>query len=168
MSAASSSDVPVLSVRALNRATLDRQHLLRRTTMSVPDLLESLVGMQAQTPHTAYVGLWTCLQGFRPDDLSERLLDRSVVRVALQRGTIHLVTASDAWGLRPLVQPVLDRAQKGQFGKRLQGVDMAEVTAMGRAFVDTEPRTFKALGDHLLTRWPDRDRAALERASGPA
>lgn len=33
---------------------------------------------------------------------------------------------------------------------------------MGRAFVDEEPRTFKALGDHLLTRWPDRDRLALE------
>jgi hypothetical protein len=35
---------------------------------------------------------------------------------------------------------------------------------MGRAFVETEPRTFKALGDHLLTRWPDRDRFGLEQA----
>ena len=35
---------------------------------------------------------------------------------------------------------------------------------MGRAFVDMEPRTFRALGDHLLTRWPDRDRMALEQA----
>ena len=74
------------------------------------------------------------------------------------------MTARDAWGLRPLVQPVLDRALKGQFGKRLEGVDVAEVVAMGRAFVDTEPRTFRALGDHLLTRWPDRDRMALEQA----
>ena len=155
---------PVLTVRALNRATLERQHLLRRSTLSVVELLETLVGMQAQTPHTAYVGLWTRLEGFRPDDLAERLLDRSVVRLALQRGTIHLVTARDAWGLRPLVQPVLDRALKGQFGKRLDGVDLAEVVAVGRAFVDTEPRTFKALGDHLLTRWPDRDRMALEQA----
>lgn len=158
------SDAPVLTVRALNRATLERQHLLRRSTLSVPDLLETLVGLQAQTPHTAYVGLWTRLQGFRPDDLSERLLDRSIVRLALQRGTIHLVTARDAWGLRPLVQPVLDRALKGQFGKRLEGIDLAEVVAAGRAFVDTEPRTFRALGDHLLTRWPDRDRMALEQA----
>ena len=159
-----SPDATVLTVRALNRATLERQHLLRRSSLSVVELLETLVGMQAQTPHTAYVGLWTRLDGFRPDDLSERLLDRSVVRLALQRGTIHLVTARDAWGLRPLVQPVLDRALKGQFGKRLDGVDLAEVVAMGRAFVDAEPRTFKALGDHLLTRWPDRDRMALEQA----
>ncbi len=84
--------------------------------------------------------------------------------MALMRGTIHLVTARDAWGLRPLVQPVMDRVQKGQFGKRLAGVDLDEVVAMGRAFVDEQPRTFKALGDHLLTRWPDRDRFGLEQA----
>ena len=153
-----------LSVRALNRATLDRQLLLRRSTLSVPATLEHLVGMQAQTPHTAYVGLWTRLVDFRGEQLSDLLVDRSVVRMALMRGTIHLVTARDAWGLRPLVQPVMDRVQKGQFGKRLAGVDLDEVVAMGRAFVDEQPRTFKALGDHLLTRWPDRDRFGLEQA----
>ena len=149
--------------RALNRATLARQLLLERSTLSIPDAIEHLVGLQAQTPHTAYTGLWTRLEGFRPDDLSDLLVDRRVVRLALMRGTIHLVTARDAWGLRPLVQPVLDRVQKGQFGKRLVGVDPDEVVAMGRAFVDAEPRTFKALGDHLLTRWPGRDRFALEQ-----
>ena len=82
-----------ISLRALNRATLDRQLLLRRSRLSVPATLEHLVGMQAQTPHTAYVGLWTRLEGFRGDDLSTLLLDRSVVRIALMRGTIHLVTA---------------------------------------------------------------------------
>jgi hypothetical protein len=35
---------------------------------------------------------------------------------------------------------------------------------MGRAFVAEQPRTFKALGDHLLTKWPDRDRFGLEQA----
>ena len=153
-----------ISLRALNRATLDRQLLLRRSPLSVLATLEHLVGMQAQTPHTAYVGLWTRLEGFRGDDLSTHLLDRSVVRMALMRGTIHLVSARDAWGLRPLVQPVMDRVQKSQFGKRLAGVDLDEVVAMGRAFVDEQPRTFKALGDHLLTRWPDRDRFGLEQA----
>ena len=153
-----------IGLRALNRATLDRQLLLRRSPLSVTATLELLVGMQAQTPHTAYVGLWTRLEGFRGDDLSKLLLDRSVVRMALMRGTIHLVTARDAWGLRPLVQPVMDRVQKSQFGKRLAGVDLEEVVAMGRAFVDEEPRTFKALGDQLLTRWPDRDRFGLEQA----
>jgi Winged helix DNA-binding domain len=153
-----------ISRRALNRATLDRQLLLRRSTLTVPSTIEHLVGMQAQTPHTAYVGLWTRLADFRAEELSDLLADRSVVRMALMRGTIHLVTARDAWGLRPLVQPVMDRVQKSQFGKRLAGVDLDDVVAMGRAFVDEQPRTFKALGDHLLTRWPDRDRFALEQA----
>ena len=152
-----------LSVRALNRATLARQLLLDRSPLSVLATLDHLVGMQAQTPHTAYVGLWTRLEGFRGEHLSELLVERSVVRIALMRGTIHLVTAADAWGLRPLVQPVMDRVQKGQFGRRLDGVDLDEVVAMGRAFVDEGPRTFRALGDHLLRRWPDRDRFGLEQ-----
>jgi len=134
------------------------------TAAHIGSTLGHLVGMQAQTPHTAYVGLWTRLEGFRGDDLSTLLLDRSVVRMALMRGTIHLVTEADACGLRPLVQPVMDRVQKSQFGKRLAGVDLGEVLAMGRAFVDEQPRTFKALGDHLLTRWPHRDRFGLEQA----
>jgi hypothetical protein len=154
----------VLSLRALNRATLDRQLLLRRSGLSVTETLELLVGMQAQTPHTAYTGLWTRLEGFRPEELSELIVERAVVRIALMRGTIHLVTTRDAWGLRPLIQPLLDRVQRSQFGRRLEGVDLDEVVAMGRAFVEVQPRTFKALGDHLLTRWPDRDRLALEQA----
>ena len=153
-----------LDRRALNRATLARQSLLDRSTMSVEQMLERLVGMQAQTPHTAYVGLWSRIEDFRAQELSDRLVDRSVVRMALMRSTIHLVTAHDAWDLRRLLQPVLDRTQRGQFGRRLEGVDSDALVAMGREFVDERPRTFKELGDHLLTRWPDRDRMALEQA----
>ena len=143
-----------IGLRALNRATLARQLLLERSTMSIPAALEHLVGLQAQTPHTAYTGLWSRLEAFEPQALSDLIVDRRVVRLALMRGTIHMVTARDAWGLRPLVQPVLDRVQKSQFAKRLVDVDLDAVIASGRAFVDAEPRTFKALGDHLLERWP--------------
>jgi len=152
-----------LTRRALNRAALARQHLMERTTRPVADLLEHLVGLQAQTPHTAYVGIWSRLVDFDPEVLSSLLLDRRVVRLALMRGTIHLVTARDAWALRPLIQPVLDRVQK-TFDRRLEGIDGTELLARGRAYVDEEPRTFKALGDHLLERWLGRDRMALEQA----
>jgi hypothetical protein len=154
----------VLTRRALNRASLARQMLLERSDATVPDAIERLVGLQAQTPHTAYVGLWTRLAGFRPEHLADRMVDRSVVRLALMRGTIHMVTARDAWLLRPLVQPVLDRVQSSQFNRRLVGIDLGALVAEGRAFVDQEPRTFKRLGDHLLERWPDRDRLAMEQA----
>jgi hypothetical protein len=156
-------DAPLLTRRALNRASLARQLLLERSPLAIPAAIAHLVGLQAQTPHTAYTGLWSRLAAFEPGALSDLLVGRDVVRLALMRGTIHMVTARDAWALRPLVQPVMDRVQKGQFGKRLVGVDVDAVVVMGRAFVDIEPRTFKALGDHLLTRWPDRDRFALEQ-----
>ncbi len=126
-------------------------------------MVARLVGLQAQTPHTAYVGLWTRIERFDPEDLSDLLVRRAVVRIALMRGTIHLVTASDAVDLRPLVQPVFDRVQRSQFGRRLEGVDPAELVDLGRAYVEAEPRTFKALGDRLLERWPGRDRMALEQ-----
>ena len=37
------------------------------------------------------------------------LVERDVVRVALMRGTVHMVTARDCRSLRRLVQPVMDR-----------------------------------------------------------
>jgi hypothetical protein len=153
---------PILTTRAINRATLSRQLLLERTTMPVTAVIEHLVGLQAQTPHTAYVGLWSRIAGFRPDELSELMLARRVVRIALMRSTIFLVTARDARALRPLIQVVHDRMFQGQFGRRLEGLDRESVIAAGRAFLDAEPETFKALGQHLLVRWPDRDHLALE------
>ena len=61
----------ILSQRALNRALLARQHLLQRRKASAADEIEHLVGMQAQVPNSPYVGLWTRLDGFKPDQLAD-------------------------------------------------------------------------------------------------
>jgi hypothetical protein len=154
----------VLTRRELNRATLARQLLLERSHRSVAELLEHLVGMQAQTPHTAYVGVWSRLAGFDPEELSRALEHRAVVRLALMRSTIHMVTAPDAWRVRPLVQPVLERMYRNTFGRRMTDLDPEAVVAAGRAFVDERPRTFLAIGEHLGRRWPDRDPQVLAQA----
>ena len=60
----------VLTLRELNRATLARQMLLDRETLTVLDAVERLVGLQAQVVSPPYVGLWTRLKEFRREKLT--------------------------------------------------------------------------------------------------
>jgi hypothetical protein len=154
----------VLSRRELNRATLARQLLLARADLPVLELVEHLVGLQAQTPHTWYVGLWTRLATCDPVAVGDLLTERQLVRIALLRSTIHLVTARDALALRPLLQQVSERPFHGNFGKHLVGVEIDEVVTAGRAVVEERPLTFSALGRRLAERWPGRDEASLAQA----
>ncbi|HEY4463652.1 MAG TPA: winged helix DNA-binding domain-containing protein, partial [Streptosporangiaceae bacterium] len=126
--------------------------------------VEHLAGMQAQAPFPPYFGLLSRLDGFQPDDLAGLLLSREVVRIGLMRGTIHLVSARDCLALRPLVQPVLDRALSGSFGRQLAGADVRAVAAAGRELVEERPLTFAELGDLLARDWPDHPPAALAQA----
>jgi len=125
------------------------------------DAIEGLVGLQAQTPHSWYQGLWTRLEGFQPERLAEMLINRKVVRIALMRSTIHLVTARDCLWLRPLTQPVIERSAKGSFGRYWTGLDIEAVVAAGRALVEEKPYAFSEIGKLLAERWPDRNPAAL-------
>jgi hypothetical protein len=127
----------------------------------VVQAIEHLVGLQAQAPFPPYYGLHSRLDGFRPEDLATLITDRSVVRIALMRGTIHLVSARDCLPLRRLVQPVIERGMRGAFGKQLAGVDPAELAAAGRRLVETEPMTFAQLGHALAAQWPGHPPAAL-------
>ena len=159
-----------LTARALNRALLDRQLLLRREPLPgatgpradrVIETVEHLVGLQAQAPFPPYYGLWSRLDGFRPGDLAELLLTRKVVRIGLMRGTIHLVSADDCLRLRPVLQPVLERGLRANFGRQLTDVDRAELATAGRALVEDRPMTFSELGDALVPRWPQYPPNAL-------
>lgn len=88
----------MLDRRSLNRATLARQFLLERSDLAPLDAIEHLVGLQAQTPQSWYVGLWTRLAGFTAQTVGQALIERELVRLPLMRSTIHLVSAADASG----------------------------------------------------------------------
>jgi Winged helix DNA-binding domain len=162
----------VLSLQALNRALLGRQLLLRRAPLPdtsaradrVIEAVEQLAGLQAQAPFPPYYGLWSRLTGFRPGDLAELILDRRVVRIALMRGTIHLVSARDCLMLRPLDQPVLDRGLKATYGKQIEGADTIALAAAGRVLLAEKPLTFSALGALLSEQWPGHPPHALAQA----
>lgn len=155
-----------LTRRALNRATLERQLLLRRADLSPLQALEHLVGLQAQTPHTWYVGLWSRLTGCLPEDVAALLTQRRAVRIALMRSTIHLVSTADALTVRPLVQPVLDRDlfANHTHGRATRDLDTDKLVAAGRELLDEQPRTPGELGRLLAQRWPDRAPASLAYA----
>jgi DNA glycosylase AlkZ-like len=155
----------VLSTRALNRALLARQLLLERSTLAAGAAVEHLVGMQAQEPQAPYVGLWSRLDGFRPEELSDLIATRRAVRVALMRTTIHLVSARDCTRLWPLMRPMHERHfAASPFGKALAGIDLEQLLAVGGGLVDAEPRTRAQLGELLAERWPDLDPPSLAYA----
>ena len=153
----------VLGPRALGRATLARQSLLTRSTGPVTELLERLYGLQAQSPTAPYFALHARMRVFRPEQLSALLRDRSAVRIATLRGTVHLLTAADAAQQRALTQPVLDRDldRNAQHALQLIGVDRAALAALGRELVEQTPRSMAELRPLLGRHWPDRDPAAL-------
>lgn len=149
----------VLTRRELNRSLLARQMLLRRVELPAIDVVERLVGMQAQVPTDPYTALWSRIEGFKAEELSELIAERRAVRaVGLMRTTIHLVSARDALTIRSLMQPVLDKAwQYSPFSRTLAGADVSEVVAAGLELLAERTNVATELGKRLQERWPEAD-----------
>ncbi|MFF3842924.1 winged helix DNA-binding domain-containing protein [Streptomyces sp. NPDC001930] len=152
-----------LSLRALNRALLDRQFLLARTDGTPLDVIGRLVALQAQEPNWPYVGLWSRIHGFAQADLTALVEDRKVVRSALLRSTQHLTTADDFRRLRPLVQPVLDRTAGSSYFTRNRatghgtGLDAASLVTEGLALLGGRTLPRRELARQLAERHPGHD-----------
>jgi hypothetical protein len=157
--------VKTLSARALNRATLDRQLLLRRHGMPARRAVRHLAGLQAQAPHAPYVGLWCRLRDFDPEDLSTLITERSMVRAPIFRGTVHALDAADFRAFRPLFDGLLAGALRANFTKRLAGADTREIARRGSGLLaERGPLTRTQLGQALAASWPDADPSALAYA----
>lgn len=158
-----SSTEKALDRRALNRALLARQHLLRRAELDVPEALDHLIALQAQSPKAPYFALWTRLKTFTPEDLSRGLEDFSLARGTLMRGTLHIAAAKDFAAIRPLIQRGLDRflTEGSVHGRALAGLDQEEIVTAARDLLRSGPLTAAGLRQALAERWPGRDPQAL-------
>jgi hypothetical protein len=155
----------LLDRRTLNRTLLARQQLLARVAMPVADMIEHLVGLEAQVPRDPYISLWSRLRDFQPAALERLLLEREAVRMTLMRTTLHLVTARDAPRLRAAMQAVCERGfGSSPFRRQLDGIDLDALLAAGTAAVEDRPRTVAELGAVLAELWPTHDRTALAYA----
>jgi hypothetical protein len=111
--------------------------LLRRRKPSAVEAIEHLVGVQAQAPNASYAGLWTRLNGFRPDELADLISKRRAVRTPLTRTTIRLVTPpATAWHYAPRCSPSSPATSPTPtFGRNPAGVDTEALLAAGRTLL---------------------------------
>ncbi len=150
----------ILTRRALNRATLSRQMLLEKEKISVLGAIERLVGLQAQLARPPYIGLWSRVEGFQREALTQLVLSRKAVRGTLLRGTLHLTSAKDFVQLRPALQPMLTRIMQSLLGEQLRELELERVLATARTYLEQEPRTFNELRPLLVKANPKgNDRA---------
>jgi hypothetical protein len=134
---------------------LARQQLLARGTGSAAELIDRLVGLQAQAPLAAYVALWSRLEGFASEQLSELMSSRTYVRGHAMRSTIHLLSADDFPALRALSDPAvaLNISNQAPWARPLREADRPALAADLRAALADGPLPRGALADTLSGRW---------------
>src|SRR4051794_10313791 len=130
-----------LSVRQINRTVLDRQLLLERANIDIPDAMQRVGGLQTQYAPSGYIGLWDRLSGFQRGSLTTALHDRSVVQATLMRTTIHMVAADDFW---PICAGIRDSRREWWLriakSRRLPEIDYDSVAGVLRDVLADGPR----------------------------
>ncbi|MEP6815403.1 MAG: winged helix DNA-binding domain-containing protein [Marmoricola sp.] len=151
-----------LSKRVLNRTLLLRQHLLQRSTLSPLEMVDHLIGLQAQDNLPPYLSLAARIEGFDPRSLSTLIESKRIVRFLTMRGTVHALTAADALQLRTWVQPALDRLSGGnQQSRPASHIAPHDVLATAGELLGDGPMPFAELAQALHSRIPDAPAKAL-------
>lgn len=140
-----------LSWRQLNRATLQRQSLLKRDAGTPAEVIGRLAGLQAQHANSPYIALWSRREGQSIVDLEAGLTGRTVVKATLMRTTLHLVDSRDFWTFDAASAPPR-LANWGPTAKRVD-LDLVELNATLLEFC-AEPRTVAEIEEHLAPLYP--------------
>lgn len=135
--------------------------LLVREKTTALGAIERLVALQAQLARPPYIGLWTRLQGFKRDDLTNLVKSRRAVRGTHLRGTLHLMSAKDFVRFRAAVQPALTAAMQGILRDRLKGFDIDAALAAARDFFGKGQTGFDPVRTHLAKKFPKGDERAM-------
>ena len=151
----------VLSQRQLNRTLLARQGLLERSAVPALEMVEQLVGMQAQVPSNPYVALWSRIDGFDPQELSGLVERREAVRAGVLRATVHLMSARDCLAIEPLTREIVRKTFASPYGAGLRGAPVEHVVEAGRELLVAAPRTRRQLSEALAERFPGAEPASL-------
>lgn len=150
----------VMTLRELNRATLARQSLLERASLTPGEMIRQLIAMQGQVPNDPYIGLWSRLQAFQRDDLTHMLAERQVVRASSLRVTLHVMLADDYLCIHPLLQMALSR-NLHIFAGQTAGFDMQQFSASMQAYVREQPRTSAELRVKMEELYPGMGRLQI-------
>ncbi len=139
-------DPRALPRQQLTAAYFTRQLLHRDEELSAEQAVRRLAALQAQYSPSPYIALHSRLPSFTKTDLEAALLDGTVVKSTLMRGTLHLVPGADygymaaAWRRQALTE------LRGRH--RDAGLDEEQLRSSLEKFT-TVPRTRQDLRDHV-------------------
>jgi winged helix DNA-binding protein len=120
----------ILTARQLNRATLGRQLLLERESLSVVDAVRRVVALQAQEAASPYIALWNRVAAFDASELHEAFVEQRVVKAQLLRITLHVVAADDYPAFHEAMEPTLRGARLNDRRFRSEGVSIEDTMAL--------------------------------------
>jgi hypothetical protein len=151
-----------LTARQLNRATLDRQLLLRRASMDVAEAVRHVVALQAQQPASPYLALWNRVTDFDPAEFDAAFADRRVVKATLMRITLHAVLADDHPEFHNAMPARLRSCRLGDPRFTAGGLSIAEADALHSPIAEfmTRPRTSAEIENLLENRFGERKQGA--------
>lgn len=149
-----------MDLKALNRATLARQLLLRRERLPVDTAVHRLLALQAQLPRPAVVGLWARVEQLDRLAVAGLFESRALVRATTMRGTLHVMTAGDFLAFRSCLQPGLDGGLRAILRERAAALDMIALGRTAEAYLK-KPHNFEEIRAHLAAAFPRGDERAM-------
>ncbi len=138
-----------LTERELRLALLERQLLLHRSALPLTKAIEQVGLLQTQYAPSAYIGLWSRLDGFERAHLTTALERRRVIQATMLRATIHMSSRRDYW---PVVDAVREARRDWWLrATRRQGDDgdVRRTADRVRSFLADGPRRRKEITSAL-------------------